>query len=269
MGRRRRPVADWLLEADGLRKSFPISRQAAIDAVQDVSISVERGENVGLVGGPGAGKTTVAHILTGWLQPEIGSVRFEGDDLAALSRKQLQALPGRLHLIPQNLDAVMPPKAKVGKVMDEPLDQVKTTDDQRRQLVLAALTAVGLPADDLIGRRVSSLAATERARVALARALILRPRLVVADEPTGALDPSEAADLVQLMAELGILHGVGYVLVTENLGLAEFLCDRLVVMDMGRIVDQGPTDQVMSRPLHPRSVELVEAARQRRAEPDA
>ena len=100
--------------------------------------------------------------------------------------------------------------------------------------------------------------------MALARALILRPRLVVADELTGALDPTAAADLVQLMAELGILHGVGYLFVTHDLGLAEFLCDRLVVMDMGRIVDQGPTDQVMSRPLHPRSAELVEAARRRR-----
>jgi len=266
-GSGRHPVSRWLLEADGLRKTFSTGRASAFDAVRDVSLTIEPGENVGLVGDAGAGKSTVAHMLTGWLQPDVGSVRFEGDDLATLSRTELQALPSRVHLIPQSLDAVMPPKARVGKVLDEPLDLVKTGRDQRSQLVAAALTAVGLRSDDVVGRRVSSLPAGEQARVALARALILRPRLVVADEPAGGLDPSPAADLVQLMAELGILHGVGYLLVTRDLAAAEFLCDRLVVMDMGRIVDQGPTDQVMSRPLHPRSVELVEAARRQRSQP--
>ncbi len=259
----------WLLEADGLRKTFPAGRQAAIDAVRDVSISVEPGENVGLVGVPGAGKSTVANMLTGWLQPDVGSVRFEGDDLATLARKQLQALPGRLHLIPQDLGVVMAPRARVGKVVDESLALFKAGPDERRRLVLAALAAVLLPAEDIVERRVSSLSADERARVALARALITRPRLVVADEPTGLLDPTDAADLVQLMAELGLRHGVGFILVTRDLALAEFLCDRLVVMDEGRLVDQGPTDQVMSRPLHPRSVELVESARrQRPPDPD-
>jgi peptide/nickel transport system ATP-binding protein len=208
-------------------------------------------------------------MLTGFLTPDYGSVRIEGTDVATLTRKELLALPGRIHLIPQDLESVLPPRAKVGRVVEEPLEWVKTSADHRRPLVLAALTAVALPAEEVLGRRVSSLTAAERARVALARALILRPGLVVADELTGPLDPTSAADLVQLMAELGILHGVGYLFVTRDLGLAEFLCDRLVVIDEGRIVDQGPTDQVMSRPLHPRSAELVEAARRLRPEADA
>jgi len=253
-------VTDWLLEADGLSKTFPAGRKVEVEAVRDVSMSIEPGENVGLVGAAGAGKSTVARMLTGLLPPDRGSVRFEGTDLASVSRKDLLALPARLHLVPQDLDSVMPARAKVGKVVDEPLDLAKPASDQRHQLVAAALAAVMLP-EDVVGRRVSSLSADERARVALARALILRPRLVVADEPTARLDPPLAADLVQLMAELGILHGVGYLFVTRDLALAEFLCDRLIVMDHGRLVDQGPTDQVMSRPLHPRSVELVEAAR--------
>jgi peptide/nickel transport system ATP-binding protein len=261
-------VSEWLLEADGLRKTYAAGRHPGIDVVRDVSISIHPGENVGLVGDVGAGKSTVARMLTGFLTPDYGTVRVEGTDVAALSRKELLALPGRVHLVPQDLEAILPPRARVAKVVEEPLDWVKTGADQRQPLVLAALTAVALPADDVFGRRVSSLTADERARVALARALILRPRLVVADELTGALDPTAAADLVQLMAELGILHGVGYLFVTRDLGLAEFLCDRLVVIDEGRIVDQGPTDQVMSRPLHPRSAELVEAAR-RQHEPEA
>jgi len=254
-------MTEWLLEADGLRKAFPAGRHASVDAVRDVAISIEPGENVGLVGAAGAGKSTVARMLAGLLPPDGGSVRFEGTDLATVGRKDLQTLQGRLHLIPQDLDDVMAPKAKVGRVVDEPLDLVKAPSGQRRELVLAALTAVQLPADDLMGRRMSSLSADERARVALARALILRPRLVIADEPVGLLDPPLAADLVQLMAELGLLHGVGFLFVTRDLSLATFLCDRLIVMDKGRVIDQGPTDQVMSRPLHPRSVELVEAAR--------
>lgn len=266
---RRQPVTDWLLEADGLRKTYPVSRQAVIDAVRDVSISLEPGENVGLVGGPAAGKSVVAWMLAGLVVPDAGSVRFEGTDLATLTRKDREAMQGRLHLIPQDLDAVLPAKAKVGKVVTDPLQMVKKADDeQRRQLGMAAMTAVGLPAEELWGGRVSSLSAAERARVALARALILRPRLVVADEPTAGLDPTPAADHVQLMAELGILLGVSYLLVTRDLASAEFLCDRLVVMDMGRVIDQGQTDQVMSRPLHPRSVELVEAARRRPPDPD-
>jgi ABC-type glutathione transport system ATPase component len=262
-------VTDWLLEADGLRKTYPVGRQAAIDAVRDVSISIEPGENVGIVGGPAAGKSVVAWMLAGLVVPDAGSVRFEGTDLAALNRKEREAMQGRLHLIPQDLDPVLPAKARVGKVVTEPLRLGKGGDDQRQQLGMAAMTAVGLPAEELWGGRVSSLSAAERARVALARALILRPRLVVADEPTAGLDATPAADHVQLMAELGILHGVGYLLVTRDLGLAEFLCDRLVVMDMGRVIDQGQTDQVMSRPLHPRSVELVEAARRQPPDPDA
>ena len=153
-------------------------------------------------------------------------------------------------------------------MVDEPLDLVKAPHGQRHELVLAALAAVKLPGDEIQGQRVSSLSPAGRARVALARALILRPQLVIADEPTARLGEEAAADHIQLMAELGILHGVGYLLVTDDLVLAEFLCDRLVVMDDGRVVDQGPTDQVMNRPLHPRSVELVEAARRLRP-PDA
>ena len=259
-----RPVTTWLLEADGLRKTFPVSKKAVVDAVRDVSLAVEPGEHVGLVGNAGAGKSVVAWMLTGLLKPDVGTVRFEGADLATLTRKDLQALQGRLHLIPQDLDPVMPPKAKVGKVVEEPLDLVKGGRDQRQELVSAALTAVGLPAEDVVGRRVSSLTDADQARVALARALILRPRLVVADELAGGLEEHDAADLIQLMAELGILHGVVYLLVTRDLAQAEFLCDRLVVMHEGRVVDQGPTDQVMSRPLHPHSVELVKAARRHR-----
>ena len=258
-------MSEWLLEADGLRKSYAGGRHPGVDVVRDVSISIRPGENVGLVGDVAAGKSTVARMLTGFLPPDYGSVRVEGTDVATLSRKELLALPAQVHLIPQDLDAVLPPRAKVARVVEEPLDWVKTPPDQRQPLVSAALAAVGLAPDDVLGRRVSSLTTDQRARVALARALILRPLLVVADELTGPLDPTAAADLVQLMAELGILHGVGYLFVTRDLGLAEFLCDRLVVMHEGRIVDQGQTDQVMSRPLHPRSVELIEAARRQRA----
>lgn len=263
-------MTTWLLEADVLRKSYAAGRHPGVDVVRDVSIAIEPGENVGLVGEVGAGKSTVARMLTGQLAPDYGSVRFEGTDLATLPPHDLLALASRLPLIPEDLDSVLPPKAKVGKAVGQPLDVVKTGPERRRHLVQAALTAVMLPADDVTGRRISSLSPAERARVALARALILRPRLVVADEPAGALAPAEAADLVRLMAELGMLHRVGYLLVTRDLALAELLCHRLVVMDEGRVVDQGPTDQVMSRPLHPRSVELVEAARHPPpAEPDS
>ena len=261
-------MSDWLLEADGLRKTFNPGRSTSFDAVRDVSISILPGENVGLVGDVGAGKSTVARMLTGFLPPDHGSVRVEGTDVATLGRKELLALPGRVHLIPQDLGSVLPSRARVGRVVEEPLDWVRTEPDLRPALVHAALTAVALPADDMMDRKVSVLSAAARARVALARALILRPRLVVADEVTALLDPTAAADLVQLMAELGILHEVGYLFVTRDLGLAEFLCDRLVIMDEGRIVDQGQTDLVMSRPLHPRSKELVEAARRQR-EPEA
>ncbi len=254
-------MSDFLLEADGLRKSYGPGRAMSFDAVKDVSISLLAGENVGLVGDVGAGKTTVARMITGFLPPDKGTVRVEGQDVATMSRKELLALPSRVHLIPQDLATALPPKSKVERIVDEPLDWVKTNPEHRRPLILAALTAVALPADDILGRRISTLTPAAKARVALARALILRPRLVVADDVTGALDPTAAADLVQLMAELGILHGVGYLFVTRDLGLAEFLCDRLVVLDEGRIVDQGPTDQVMNRPLHPRSAEFVKAAR--------
>ncbi len=258
-----------LVDGSGLRKTYAPGRSSSFDAIRDVSIVVEQGENVGLVGEAGAGKSTVARLVTGFLAPDSGTVRVDGDDVALMGRKELLALPRRVHLVPQDLDSVLPPRSKVAKVVEEPLDWVKTDPGQRIPLVLAALTAVGLPAEDMVGRKVSALTAAAKARVALARALILRPPLVVADDIAGPLDPTAAADLVQLMAELGILHGVGYLFVTRDLALAEFLCDRLVVLDEGRIVDQGPTDQVMSRPLHPRSAALVEGARRRQRRSEA
>lgn len=245
-----------LLELEGVTKRFR-ARGGPITAVDRVDLTVGPGEVVGLVGASGAGKSTIARLVVGLTAPDEGRVLLDGDDLRRLDRRTVGR---RVHLVFQDPYGALAPHHRIGRIVGEPLE-VHGIGDRRRR-VLRALEEVHLtPAAMLVERHPHELSGGERQRVALARALVIRPELVVADEPTQMLDASIRADLLDLMGELRRLHGMSYLYITHDLALAQGLCDRLAVLHRGRIVEEGPTSDVLTDPQSDHGRALVAAVR--------
>lgn len=247
-----------VLSVDQVSKAF-----GRVTALDQVSFTVAAGETVGLVGGSGAGKSTVARLVAGLVVPDTGTIRVDGRDLAGLSRVQRRAVRRRVHLVFQDPYASLPPGRRVADIVAEPLVIHRVaTGQERRRRVLHALAEVALSPERYATRFPHELSGGERQRVALARAVVLRPELIVADEPTAMLDASTRAGLLRLLAGLRELHGVAYLYITHDLALAEGFCDRLLVLCHGQVVEQGPTEEVLGRPSHPYTAALVDAVRQ-------
>jgi peptide/nickel transport system ATP-binding protein len=228
-----------------------------------VSRAVAPGEIVGLVGASGAGKSTIARSIVGLARPDGGRVLFAGLELGAVSRGARKALRRRLHLVFQDPYDSLPPSMRVHQIVMEPLTIHGVGQaSERRARVDAVLEAVELtPASRFVQRYPHQLSGGERQRVALARAIILQPALIVADEPTSMLDVSLRAELLTVMRRLRDSHAIAYLYITHDLALASVFCDRLLVLDQGRLVEEGPTARVLQQPVHPYTTALVDAAR--------
>lgn len=226
-------------------------------AVADLDLQLGPGETVGLVGASGAGKSTIARLAVGLERPDEGRVLLAEEDLTALDRRTI----GRqIHLVFQDPYAALAPHLSVAEGVSEPLDIHGEPADRDR--LVEALEEVQLtPGSGFLDRYPHELSGGERQRVALARALILRPPVVVADEPTQLLDPSTRADLIRLMADLRDRHGMAFLYVTHDLALAQEFCGRLAVLHEGRIVEEGPTDELIDRPRSMPARDLVAAVR--------
>ncbi len=230
-----------------------------VPALADVDLQVAAGEMVGLVGGSGAGKSTVARAVAGVVRPDAGRILLDGVDLATLSRAQRRERRRQLHLVFQDPYASLPPTRPVGRIVAEPLVMHRIGD--REQRVRESLRAVHLEPGRYLPRHPHQLSGGERQRVAFARALVTEPRLILADEPTQMLDASLRSELTDLLQELRRNRGLAVLHITHDLALAQRCCDRLVVLRGGRVVEHGPTDEVLSRPGHPYTRALVHAAR--------
>lgn len=251
------------LRVDGLTVTFRTrggTRQVA--AVTDVALTVAAGETVGLVGGSGAGKSTIARVVAGLVVPDRGRVVLDGCDMSRVSRREQRRLRRRLHLIFQDPYASLPPSMPVHAVVGEPLVIGRLASRPRRhELVTDALAAVHLtPVERYLPRYPHQLSGGERQRVAFARALVTQPRLILADEPTQMLDASLRTELVDLLGEISLSHGIAVLHITHDLALAQRSCDRLVVLHAGRVVEESRTDDVLARSGHPYTRALVEAA---------
>lgn len=232
----------------------------AVPALREVDLRVERGEIVGLVGRSGAGKSTLAMLALGLVAPSAGEVRVDGVPLAALDRRGRRRRRARMHLIFQDAYDSLPERLAVERVLAEPLviqgerrpDHVRLRD---------ALARAGLrPAEAFLGRAAAELSGGERQRLALARAIAARPELVVADEPTSMLDPDLRIELIDGMRAACDSDGTAFLFITHDLALARRLCDRLVVLAEGRVVECGPAEQVLATPRAPETRTLLEAA---------
>ncbi len=244
-----------LLEVTDLVKHFPIKSGLVIDrevdrvrAVDGVSFSVERGSTLGLVGESGSGKSTACRVALQLLAPTSGSVRFEGREIAGLSRRQMRPLRREMQMIFQDPYASLNPRKRVGQIVGDPLKLLGgTSGGELRQQVQELLELVGLSPEHY-NRYPHEFSGGQRQRIGIARAIALKPKLIFADEPVSALDVSIQAQIVNLLNDLQDELGLTYVFVAHDIGVVRHISDRIAVMHDGKIVEQGSADQVCERP---------------------
>ncbi len=229
--------------------------------MRGVSFCIAPGEILGLIGESGSGKTTVARAVLGLVRFATGSVRFEGREMLGLSERELRKVRRRLHLIFQDPYDSLHPGMRVREIVEEAMKIHGIGDRASREAaVSAALEEVGLtPSSRFTGRYPHQLSGGQRQRVAVARAMVLDPALVLADEPTSMLDLSLRSGILEILKRHRDTHGTGYLFITHDLALARHLCDRVAVMFGGRLVELGPTEAVVTTPLHPYTRMLLQA----------
>jgi peptide/nickel transport system ATP-binding protein len=261
--------AQPLLEVSDLVTRYPVPRglvgaiarrpKQQVHAVETVSFTVAEGEMVALVGESGCGKTTTAQTVMQMVERDQGSVRFRGRELTTLSHKQMQPLRREMQIIFQDPYESLDPRFRVRDTVEEPLriHRIATGTADRQERVMQALTRAGLTPPDLyIDRYPHELSGGQRQRVAIASALVLEPRLLVADEPVSMLDVSVRAGILSLLDELR-KSGLGILMITHDLSTAAHFADRICVMYLGRIVEEGPAKEVVRNPQHPYTKALI------------
>jgi len=254
-----------LLSARDLEKRYPVGSGAfgkadTFAAVDGVSFDVGRGETLGLVGESGSGKSTTGRILLRLEEPTRGDVRFDGEDWLALEGEELRQRRRHLQIVFQDPQTSLNPRMTCGAQVGEPLRVHRLA--RGRELadrVDALLSEVGLSAETA-RRFPAELSGGQRQRVAIARALATRPRFVVCDEPVSSLDVSIAAQVLNLLVDLKEKHFLSYLFISHDLAVVSGIADRIAVLYLGRIVEEGRAADVIGRPLHPYSATLVSAA---------
>jgi oligopeptide transport system ATP-binding protein len=258
--------AEPLLEVTDLVKHFPVKRGLLIDrtvdqirAVDGVSFSVAPGETLGLVGESGSGKSTLGRAVLQLVKPTSGSVRFEGREIAGLSRRAMRPLRREMQMVFQDPQASLNPRRRVGQIIGEPLRlQGVAKGGELRREVQGLLQRVGL-APEHYDRFPHEFSGGQRQRVGIARAIALRPKLIIADEPVSALDVSIRAQIVNLLADLQEELGLTYVFVAHDIGIVRHVSDRIAVMHEGKIVEEGPADRVCEQPRDAYTKQLLAA----------
>jgi ABC-type glutathione transport system ATPase component len=252
-----------LLEVRGLGKSFVGPGGGLVRALDGVTFELAPEETVGLVGASGSGKTTLVRCLARLLEPDAGSITFDGQDWMALRGKTFRRALGRLQVVFQDPYASLNPTMRVTAIVEEPLViQGFGGRAARRDRVGEVLTRVGLDSG-LWGRYPDALSGGQRQRVAIARALVSGPKLVLADEPVTALDAAARLRILALLADLRRDLRLTTLLVGHDLGLARRYCDRIVVLYRGRIVEMAAAEALFSGPVHPYTRNLLAAAEMR------
>ncbi len=249
-----------VLEINGMERHFGASGGGTVRAVDGVSITIGRGEVVGLVGESGSGKSTVGRCAVRLDEPTAGTVHINGTDVSHLSRRALRPLRKDFHLVFQDPSSSLDPRMTVGQIIAEPIRLHRRARGAAvRERVEQLLGQVGLRPEHA-DRHPHELSGGQRQRISIARALSCDPDLVVADEPTSALDVSVQASVLNLMADLQRDRGFGCLFITHDLAAVEFLADRIAVMYLGQIVEQAPTAELFAAPKHPYTQALLSAA---------
>jgi oligopeptide transport system ATP-binding protein len=250
-----------VLEVTDLVKHYPADgRGKVVHAVDGVSLTIGRGEVLGLVGESGSGKSTIGKCVLRLTDPTSGTVALDGRNITRLSRRMLLPLRRDMHMVFQDPFSSLNPRFMIGRIVSEPLLSHKVARGRDAdERAAAMLERVGLRAE-MRTRYPHELSGGQRQRVGLARALVLEPKLVVADEPVSALDVSVQASVLNLIGDLQQDMGFSCLFITHDLSVVEFLADRIAVMYLGKIVETGPREQIFSDPQHPYTQALLSAA---------
>ena len=242
-----------------LPRESPLAAPRRVYALNGVSITLMPGENLGIVGESGCGKSTLARLAMVLERPDSGRVLFEGRNLIDLPETALRAERRHFQMVFQDPYGSLDPRMSVERIVAEPLEALeRKSGSERRARVGDALATVGLRATDMT-KYPHEFSGGQRQRIAIARALITRPKLIVADEPVSALDVSVQAQVLNLMAELQLKFGVSYLFISHNLAVVDHLCARVAVMYLGRVVEEGDTAAIFARPAHPYTRALLAA----------
>ena len=262
-----------LVEVRNLTKIYPPTAspfgggskpQAVVRAVDDVSLEIQSGETLGLVGESGSGKSTLGRLILRLIEPTSGSIHFEGRDLLAANRGDMRRLRRDMQIIFQDPFASLDPRYRVEEIIAEPLiihDGTNiefTKREARRARVCELLRAVGLD-ESILRRFPHEFSGGQRQRIGIARALALRPKFIVADEPVSALDVSVGAQIVNLLAQLQRDFGLTYLFISHSMPVVRYLSTRIAVMYRGKIVEVGTSEQITERPTHAYTRTLLEA----------
>jgi oligopeptide/dipeptide ABC transporter ATP-binding protein len=264
-------MEDVLVSIRGLKTYYSIrgsflsrlvGREAGhVRAVDDVSIELRRGEVLGLVGESGSGKTTLGRTVLGLVQATEGSVQFEGREITKMSERELRALRREAQIVFQDPHASLNPAMTIAQLVEHPLQIHRIgTKSERRNRVAETLSIVGLdPPEQFMDKYPSDLSGGQKQRVVIARAIILNPILLVADEPVSMLDMSVRAKILELMLYLKRQLNLTYLYITHDLATAKFFCDRIAILYLGRIVEIGPSEAIYADPKHPYTRALLRA----------
>ncbi|MHB1653323.1 MAG: ATP-binding cassette domain-containing protein [Desulfitobacteriaceae bacterium] len=255
-------MADLLMEVQNLSKSYMVKSglriRKRLTPVDGVSLEIKAGQTVGLVGESGCGKSTTAELLVGLRKPDRGIILYRGKDLWSLTKAEWHAFHREVQIVFQNPFDSLNPLFKVRDLVAEPLRLHKLvgTAQELEQRVLAALQDVGL-SEDYAERQTWELSGGQCQRVAIARALVLRPKLIICDEIVSALDVSVQAQILHLLKQLQEVYGVSYLFISHDLDVVRHVCDEVLVMFQGKIVEQGPVGRVFAEPVDAYAKQLL------------